>query len=481
MQLRVAPKIPRIVTVSESSKRDIAAQMGVPRDQMTVVHIGVDENLFRPLPGVERVPGRLMTTASADVPLKGLTILLEALAKARVERPDAHLVVIGRLKDGSAVPALIESLGLDGAVEFVSGVTDERIVELYAEAAGRRRALPLRGLLPARRRGHGVRRARRRHHRGSAARRSSDRTGRAPAQWRPATLRRSPRCSSRSWATPSSGRGWARTAGFAFSRDSRGAPMRWGWSSSGERSSRSGRARWRMLTVDLDRLRLGSGDSLLDMGCGGGRHAFAALRRGARVVAFDADGGELKAVRDMVEAMQAEAEIPASGTGLPVQGDALALPFADGAFDRIIAAEVLEHIPDDRSAMAELARVLKPGGRMAVSVPARFPERINWALDSEYHDFPGGHIRIYRQHELESRLEDVGLVLRGSHHAHALHSPYWWIRCAGGVNNPDRLLARRYHDVLVWQIMKNPPVLRYLDRALNPVLGKSLVVYVEKP
>ena len=72
-------------------------------------------------------------------------------------------------------------------------------------------------------------------------------------------------------------------------------------------------------------------------------------------------------------------------------------------------------------------------------------------------------------------------MLRGSHHAHALHSPYWWIRCAGGVNNPDRLLARRYHDVLVWQIMKNPPVLRHLDRALNPLLGKSLVVYVEKP
>jgi glycosyltransferase involved in cell wall biosynthesis len=108
--------------------------MGVPHEQMTVVHIGVDENLFRPLPDVPRVPGRLMTTASADVPLKGLTILLEALAKARVERPEAHLVVIGRLKEGSAVPQLIDSLGLEGAVEFVSGVTDERIVELYAEA-----------------------------------------------------------------------------------------------------------------------------------------------------------------------------------------------------------------------------------------------------------------------------------------------------------------------------------------------------------
>jgi glycosyltransferase involved in cell wall biosynthesis len=134
MQLRVAPRIPRVVTVSESSRRDIAAQMGVPEESMTVVPIGVDETVFRPMPDVPRVPGRLMTTASADVPLKGLTILLEALAKARVERPDAHLVVIGRLKDGSGVPRLIDDLGLTGAVEFVSGVTDERIVELYAQA-----------------------------------------------------------------------------------------------------------------------------------------------------------------------------------------------------------------------------------------------------------------------------------------------------------------------------------------------------------
>lgn len=134
MQLRVAPRIPRVVTVSESSKRDIAAQMGVPAEHMTVVPIGVDETLFRPLPQIARVPGRLMTTASADVPLKGLSILLDSLAKVRVVRPEAHLVVIGRLKDGSAVPDLIDQLGLEGAVDFVSGVSDERIVELYAEA-----------------------------------------------------------------------------------------------------------------------------------------------------------------------------------------------------------------------------------------------------------------------------------------------------------------------------------------------------------
>ena len=236
-----------------------------------------------------------------------------------------------------------------------------------------------------------------------------------------------------------------------------------------------------MLTVDLDRLRLGRGDTLLDMGCGGGRHAFAAMKRGAKVVALDADGGELKVVQDTVTAMDEAGEIPPGGAGVPVQGDALALPFADGAFDRIIASEVLEHIPDDRGAIAELARVLRPGGRMAVTVPARLPERINWALSTEYHDIPGGHIRIYRQHELEQRLERAGLMLRGSAHAHALHSPYWWIRCAGGVNDADRLLARRYHDLLVWQIMKNPPVLRWADRALNPLIGKSLILYVEKP
>jgi SAM-dependent methyltransferase len=236
-----------------------------------------------------------------------------------------------------------------------------------------------------------------------------------------------------------------------------------------------------MLTVDLDRMGIGPGSTVLDMGCGGGRHAFAALRRGARVVALDADGGELKQVQGTMVAMVEAGEVPAGADGSQVQGDALALPFADGAFDRIIASEVLEHILDDAGAIAELARVLAPGGRMAVTVPARFPERINWLLDDEYHDFPGGHIRIYRQGEVEERLAAAGLRVRGSQHAHALHSPYWWIRCAGGVNRPERLVAKRYHDLLVWQIMKNPPVLQWADRVLNPLIGKSLIVYAEKP
>jgi len=134
MQMEVARRIPRIVTVSESSKRDITAQMGVPAERLHIVPVGVDPTIFRPLPEIPRVPGRLMTTASADVPMKGLAPLLEALAKVRTEQPDAHLVVIGRPKERSRIPALIDRLGLSGAVEFVSGVTTERIVELYAEA-----------------------------------------------------------------------------------------------------------------------------------------------------------------------------------------------------------------------------------------------------------------------------------------------------------------------------------------------------------
>jgi glycosyltransferase involved in cell wall biosynthesis len=134
MQMRVAREIPRVLTVSESSRRDIVDQLGVPAERLHVVPVGTDPTVFRPMPHIARVPGRLMTTASADVPLKGLSHLLEALAKVRTERDDAHLVVIGRPKPKSRIPPLIERLGIRDHVEFVQGVTTERIVELYAEA-----------------------------------------------------------------------------------------------------------------------------------------------------------------------------------------------------------------------------------------------------------------------------------------------------------------------------------------------------------
>jgi glycosyltransferase involved in cell wall biosynthesis len=133
MQLEVARQLPRVVTVSASSKSDIVEHMGVEPSRVSVVPVGVDDTLFRPLPDVARVPGRLMTTASADVPLKGLVPLLEALAKVRTEHP-ADLVVIGEPRAASQVGATIKRLGLEDAVRFVSKVSDQRIVELYAEA-----------------------------------------------------------------------------------------------------------------------------------------------------------------------------------------------------------------------------------------------------------------------------------------------------------------------------------------------------------
>ncbi len=133
MQGRVARKVPRIVVVSENSMDDIHRDMEVPRDKMRLVHVGVDTDLFRPLPHVEQIPGRLLTTASADAEMKGLKFLLEAMAKLRSER-DVSLTVIGRPKPGGPSAKLIEQLGLDDVVQFVHGVTDERIVELYAES-----------------------------------------------------------------------------------------------------------------------------------------------------------------------------------------------------------------------------------------------------------------------------------------------------------------------------------------------------------
>jgi SAM-dependent methyltransferase len=237
-----------------------------------------------------------------------------------------------------------------------------------------------------------------------------------------------------------------------------------------------------VLTVRYDRLGVRPGDRLLDLGCGGGRHAFEAMRRGAQVVAVDADAAEVKDASVLMEALADtdDATIAVGGWGRAVTGDARHLPFTDGAFDRVIAAEVLEHIPADRVAMAELARVLRPGGTMAVTVPRWYPELVNWALSDDYHLVPGGHVRIYRAGELVRRLRAAGLEPYGRHHAHAFHSPYWWLKCAVGVGDDQHPLVQAYHRALVWDITSPNRVVRSGERALNPWLGKSLVVYLRK-
>lgn len=259
-----------------------------------------------------------------------------------------------------------------------------------------------------------------------------------------------------------------------------------------------------MLTVDYDRLDVRAGHRVLDLGCGLGRHTFEALRRGADVVACDLGRAEVTAVRDTLAALAAEAsetagsmdkseskesgepgEVAGALMGAAVQGDGTGLPFGDAVFDRVIASEVLEHVPDDSAACAELARVLKPGGRLAATVPAWWPEKVCWMLSSDYHApaAEGGHVRIYRKPRLRRRLAAAGLTPGRSHRVHALHSPYWWLRCAVGPNRAvgDNRSVRAYHRLLEWDIVKRPRLTRSLEWALNPLLGKSLVLYAAKP
>jgi SAM-dependent methyltransferase len=235
-----------------------------------------------------------------------------------------------------------------------------------------------------------------------------------------------------------------------------------------------------VLTVDYDLLDLRPGMTVLDLGCGEGRHAFEAYRRGARVVAVDLGLSEVETTKRWLGAIAEAGEAPAGARYEVVRGDLLHLPVPDASVDRVIASEVLEHVRDDARAMAEITRVLRPGGRVAVTVPRFGPERICWALSDAYHANEGGHIRIYRGDALRARLSVAGLVPGRQHHAHALHAPFWWLKCAVGVER-DAVVVRAYHRLLVWDLTRRPWLTRTAERLLDPLIGKSLVVYADKP
>jgi SAM-dependent methyltransferase len=237
-----------------------------------------------------------------------------------------------------------------------------------------------------------------------------------------------------------------------------------------------------MLTIRFDRLGLRPGAMFLDAGAGFGRHAFEAARQGATVFALDWAQDEVVGTRNTFGAMIEAHEIPAVTYGGALRGDATRLPFADATFDTVVTSEVLEHIQDDVTAIKELHRVLKPGGSLGVTVPTWWPEKINWMLSDEYHapKSPGGHVRIYSETELRAKLRAAGLDVFASHHAHALHSPYWWLKCAVGPSNNDHPLVTRYRRFLEWDIMTAPRSTRIAERVLSPVLGKSLIVYSRK-
>ena len=238
-----------------------------------------------------------------------------------------------------------------------------------------------------------------------------------------------------------------------------------------------------MLTIRFDRLGVRAGDLVLDAGAGFGRHAFELSRRGANVVAVDYAADEVVATRAVFGGMIDAGEIAESRYVGVLRADATNLGFVDDCFDRVITSEVLEHIQDDVSALAEFVRVLKPGGTFAATVPTWLPEKINWMLSDEYHapKSVGGHVRIYTATELKAKLRSAGLQVTGSHHAHALHSPYWWLKCAVGPRRTDSQAVNAYRKMLEWEITTRPAGMQLLERWLAPVMGKSFIVYGVKP
>lgn len=236
-----------------------------------------------------------------------------------------------------------------------------------------------------------------------------------------------------------------------------------------------------MLTIDYKRLDARPGMTMLDLGCGSGRHTSGALLHELECVSVDLDEAALGQTTAEVDELRDARVLPGRAMVRCARSDARRLPFSDGAFDRIIVSEVLEHISDDAVALREVFRVLRSGGLAAFSVPRWWPERICWLLSDEYHETEGGHVRIYSGPTLRARLRAAGFHVTDSHHAHALHSPYWWLRCAVGVNDEAEASVALYKRFLEWDIMRKPRPARLVEHALNPLLGKSLVVYARKP
>jgi ubiquinone/menaquinone biosynthesis C-methylase UbiE len=232
-----------------------------------------------------------------------------------------------------------------------------------------------------------------------------------------------------------------------------------------------------MVTVDIRELKLNSQSIVLDAGCGTGRH----LRELARIPQLTIIGID-KDEKEIEEALKFVHEMPdaASGDVCMMKSDIKKLPFADEFFDCVICSEVLEHIEQQDEAMRELIRVLKPQGSLVISVPRYYPERICWLISSEYHNKEGGHIRIYTKKNLHNMIAKHGIICWKINYKHALHAPYWWLKCLVGLKNEKNILVQYYKKFLEWDIMKKPILTRVLETLLNPFLGKSIVLYLKK-
>ena len=233
-----------------------------------------------------------------------------------------------------------------------------------------------------------------------------------------------------------------------------------------------------MQTIDLKKMQLKPNSKFLDLGCGEGRHCFGAyMSEEIDVFGFDMSLSDVGKAKENFDQFNENTSSKSCNFGV---ADAKKLPFKDNTFDFIICSEVLEHIIDYQSALSEINRILKPEGKLAVSVPKFFPEWICWKLSIDYQNTPGGHVRIFKFKELKKDIADYGLNFSQRHWAHALHSPYWWLQCLFWNSKENSKIINLYHEFLVWDMMKKPLLTRCSEYIFQPFIGKSVVLYFNK-
>lgn len=234
-----------------------------------------------------------------------------------------------------------------------------------------------------------------------------------------------------------------------------------------------------MQTVNYKKMPLNRGDRVLDLGCGEGRHVIASyLEQEVESIGVDLCHADLKTTKEKAEPFLEEKTQSRYFALSAANG--LQLPFADNSFDKVICSEVLEHIPDYEGVLAEIDRVLKPNGLFCASVPRFWPEAVCWHFSDAYHENEGGHLRIFLEKQLRRKIEERGFRFYHKHWAHALHSPYWWMQCADWKNKENSKWIKAYHRMLVWDMMEQPWITRFTEKFLNPVMGKSVVMYFKK-
>ena len=233
-----------------------------------------------------------------------------------------------------------------------------------------------------------------------------------------------------------------------------------------------------MLTFDFKKINLPPRSKVLDVGCGEGRHIFGILNEFEDVYCYGLDQ-DIPSLDKCKEGLEFFKELDSNGTIFQA-GSVYQLPFEENFFDLIICSEVLEHLDDYHAAIKEIHRVLKPGGKFLPSVPSYWPEKICWLLSKDYQNMPGGHVRIFKKHQLIDEVRNHGFKYNNSERFHGFHSAYWWLRCLFWKNQDANFLVKIYKKFLEFQILQNPAWLRISERIINPIFGKSIAYYFEK-